>query len=512
MAYDGNAKEQNKQTEFLFADKISQLKRANRFLAAGYAVYYLYMIILVWISVSQGIRTTGYAGMITFVCVISVAVIGICIKRKPDSHKLKYIGLVGLVITSFILSYAYTYGFIRVLGALPIIGCMLFFDYRFTVRASAVYGATILGVNFVQIVLEQRYADDSHGLMETILVTSAVFLLLAIIMLTTRVAALFNRDSIGSIEAEHDRQKEMMEDVLSVAEEVRKGTEHAMDVVNRLNDSTEVVNGAMKDISSSTYATSENIQSQTVMTQNIQDSIQVTLQSSESMVNTARKSDELNQQNLILMEELKQQSQMIASTNSEVAASMRELQKRTEAVKGIADTIFAISSKTNLLALNASIESARAGEAGRGFAVVAEEIRQLAEKTRQETENIARILEELSDNAREAAGAVNRSVEAAGVQDEMIEKVSLSFEEMSQNVNGLIDEIENIDEMLENLSQSNNQIVDRITSLSATTEEVTASSAQAAEMSVENLDNAEIAQKQLNTILEVSHQLDKYIQ
>ena len=166
----------------------------------------------------------------------------------------------------------------------------------------------------------------------------------------------------------------------------------------------------------------------------------------------------------------------------------------------------------NLLALNASIESARAGEAGRGFAVVADEIRQLAEKTRVETENIARILEELSQNAQQASDAVARSVEAAGVQDQMIEQVSQSFEEMSGNVNGLIDEIENIDNLLSNLSEANNQIVDNISNISATTEEVTASSMQATEMTVENLDNAETAKTELTNVLNVSHQLDKYMQ
>ena len=93
----------------------------------------------------------------------------------------------------------------------------------------------------------------------------------------------------------------------------------------------------------------------------------------------------------------------------------------------------------------------------------------------------------------------------------MIEQTISSFGEMNQNVNQLIADIGEIDTMLSSLSEANNQIVDNITHLSATTEEVTASSVQAADLSVQNLDNAEAAKELLGNVLEVSHQLDKYI-
>ena len=292
---------------------------------------------------------------------------------------------------------------------------------------------------------------------------------------------------------------------------MRKGTEEVVQIVNELNASTEIVNGAMKDISDSNQSTAENIQTQTIQTRNIQDSIGTTLEHSENMVQVAKQSEALNSQSLEIMHHLKQQSDVIAGTNGEVAASMQKLQERTEAVKTITDTIFEISSQTNLLALNASIESARAGEAGRGFAVVADEIRQLAERTKEETESIASILNELSEDAQAAAGAVSRSVDAAQYQEKMIEQASESFDKMNGNVNILTEDIAQIDQMLGSLSEANNQIVENIMHLSATTQEVTASSVQAADLSVQNLHNAEHAKSLLGSVLEVSHQLDQYI-
>ncbi len=495
--------------EYLYADKQQQLIRANRFLAIGYTVYYIYIILMLLTSLLRNERSAGFCGMIGIGVLISLSSIWIMIKRRPATAYLKYVSLIGLCLISWVISYVYTQDFARLIGAFPIVGYILFFDMKFSLRASAAYAATIILVNVIQIGIEKRVQGTL--IIDEMFVTSAVILLLALACFTTRIATLFNEHSVSAAAAEQARQKQIMDDVISVAEEVRRGTENAMEIINKLNESSEIVNGAMSDISSSTQSTSDNIQTQTTMTQNIQDSINVTIQSSENMVRVAQQSDELNRQNLQLMSDLKQQSEVIAQTNGDVASSMQELQERTNAVKGIADTIFSISNQTNLLALNASIESARAGEAGRGFAVVADEIRQLAAKTRQETENIARILDELSQNAQEAANAVGRSMDATSVQEDMIEKVSMSFEEMSKNVNGLITEIENIDGMLVSLSEANNQIVDNITYLSATTEEVTASSAQAADMTIENLDNAESAKLELTNILNVSHQLDKYI-
>ena len=122
------------------------------------------------------------------------------------------------------------------------------------------------------------------------------------------------------------------------------------------------------------------------MTQSIQSAIDETGERSRKMVDVATDSNENIQENLQVMEELKNQSEQIAATNHEVTESMTRLQNKTKEVEEIAGMILNISNQTNLLALNASIESARAGEAGRGFAVVAEQIRQLAEQTKKSTE------------------------------------------------------------------------------------------------------------------------------
>lgn len=497
-----------KEKQYRYAEKKEQLKKANTFLTLGYLFFYLTVLIVVWIAMFRGIRTLGYTLFLTGLAVVSLGVTRIMDFKMPGNKYTKYVALVGVFLAAYMTGIEFQAYYVRFMAAIPCVAAVLFFDKKYTQISGILFICLNVFFNVYRIGITKTFSGEAA--IDQIAATGAIILLLILVYLATEILTQFNHDTRHSLMQEQERQKRTMDSVIEVAEEVRKGTEHAMDIVNELNASTNMVNGAMKDISDSTLSTAENIQVQTEMTQNIQDSIGNTLKRSENMVQVAKQTGELNDHSLQIMENLKKQSEVIADTNSEVAESMRKLQDCAGAVKSIADTIFAISSQTNLLALNASIESARAGEAGRGFAVVADEIRQLAEKTREETEHIATILGELSDNAEMAAGAVAKSVEAAQEQDNLITKASESFTEVNNNVGQLISDIGEIDHMLSDLSEANNQIVDNIMHLSATTEEVTASSTQAAELSVQNLNNAEQAKSLLDGVIETSHELDKY--
>lgn len=494
---------------FKYADQEEQLKRANRFLVSGYLIFYAILMIIMWACYFVGIRSKGLTMMVSGIVLVSCIAIFLLSRKFLTSQKLKMMALPFLLVVCYVTGFAFTQGFIQLLGIFPLVGCVLFFDKKFSLISGIAYAVMEVLVTTAKIVQHINLEGDSA--LNQIFVLVICLVLLVLLYCVTSIAEQFNKDTLGEVHEKNAKMQTMLDDVIGVATEVRKGTESAMDIVNDLNGSSEVVNGAMKTISESTLSTAENIQTQTTMTANIQQSIEDTLTSSETMVEIAKQSGQINRQSMDVMNRLKEQSQVISNTNQDVAKAMEALQAKTEEVRNIADTILGISSQTNLLALNASIESARAGEAGRGFAVVADEIRQLAERTKQETEEISKISDDLTENATRAANAVSQSVSATDAQDVMITEASESFEAMNDNVTELITHIENIDDRLSRLSEANNQIVDNITNLSATTEEVTASSNQAAELSNANMENAESAKNQLTGVLDVSHQLDKYL-
>ena len=345
-----------KEKYYRFAEKGQQIQRVNRFFVTEYLIFYAFILFMLWASRAKGVRSLGFAAFVSVIAVVSGGALLIGWKRRPESERLRYLALIGLYLVSFFMTFAYTESFIRFLGLAPFIGCILFFDPKY----SRIGGIGYLVLNALTVFGQIRQQPEGvAGTTNLVLDLLALGVLVFAVIFTTNVAQKFNHDTRHSEQQEQRKQQVILDDVIGVAEEVRKGTESVMKIVNDLNGSTEVVNGAMKDISSSTHSTAENIQTQTTMTQDIQHSIEQTLESSENMVKVAKQSGELNQKSMEIMEHLKKQSAVIAETNSGVADSMKALQERTEAVKSIADTIFSISSQTNLLALNASIESAR---------------------------------------------------------------------------------------------------------------------------------------------------------
>ncbi|WP_437182128.1 methyl-accepting chemotaxis protein [Pseudomonas xanthosomatis] len=132
-----------------------------------------------------------------------------------------------------------------------------------------------------------------------------------------------------------------------------------------------------------------------------------------------------------------QQIDRLSATIEQAVQVIRELASHSTKIGGVLEVIRAIAEQTNLLALNAAIEAARAGEQGRGFAVVADEVRLLAQRTAQSTAEIQTMIEHLQGQSEAAVRAIDTSSEASRQTVTQAREAGTSLDAISQALNTL---------------------------------------------------------------------------
>jgi len=166
-------------------------------------------------------------------------------------------------------------------------------------------------------------------------------------------------------------------------------------------------------------------------------SVQNVAHNASSAADAAKEADAEAKAGRIVVTQSVESINDLASEVERAAKVIGKLEADTENVGTILDVIKGIAEQTNLLALNAAIEAARAGEQGRGFAVVADEVRTLASRTQDSTQEIQRVIEELQTAARSAAQVMSHSQDQARASVEQAAKTDASLATITEKVGSI---------------------------------------------------------------------------
>lgn len=275
-------------------------------------------------------------------------------------------------------------------------------------------------------------------------------------------------------------------------------------VVGELKTSSEQMLSGVNQICAVADSTSQGVQNQHSQTQNVEMAIERMTQIAQDVSSKAAQAAEAA---AIAKEEAEKGNTVVGQTISSIknlasavenaSTSINRVEKESLNIGGVLDVIQGISEQTNLLALNAAIEAARAGEQGRGFAVVADEVRTLAQRTQESTKEIQTMIETLQSVSRETV--------------EVMEKGQVQANESVVHATAAGDSLQQIKEAVKGITEINTLINDEAGSQSGVAVEINQNMHLISEIATESMNGAERTNQESQGLSNLAQNLQQLV-
>ncbi|WP_428839308.1 methyl-accepting chemotaxis protein [Bacillus massilinigeriensis] len=228
------------------------------------------------------------------------------------------------------------------------------------------------------------------------------------------------------------------------------------------NSATEQVASAIQHVASGTEQQTEMAGNSANVVQEMSSGMLSILESTENVANTSREAAETVKVGEGAISLSIQQMTNIHNTVNDLGGVVHTLGERSREISKITDVISEIAGQTNLLALNAAIEAARAGEQGKGFAVVADEVRKLAEQSAKATETIRSLISSIQAETEAAVDAMGKGTGEVEKGITVVNEAGISFKKIQEFVDDVSKQIQYVATSVNEMNNGAEQVVDMV--------------------------------------------------
>ncbi|PFB21943.1 methyl-accepting chemotaxis protein [Bacillus cereus] len=325
-----------------------------------------------------------------------------------------------------------------------------------------------------------------------------------------------SKDEVGELTKHFNDMVEQMNEMVSKIKNsvstVQQSTNSLHYLTNETVAASREVSGAMDDVSGGASTLANGVDEVSAQLENMAESVEQMNSSVGEIKGVAGKAEEASKQGLNTMRNLIRTRGQSSSIVVHTEEASDKLEQRVGSIQNVVELIKGISDQTNLLALNASIEAARAGEQGKGFAVVAEEVRKLAEQSKEATGEITTMIGDVQLEVKRVVEVVSKLKDIADVQNKVTTEAEMEFRTIMSVVNTISTSVEKIVEEVHNIGYEQGEITAVMHTIAGTSQESAAVSEEVHAATESQVNHLEKVAHTMESLTEHMRDLERLVE